>query len=499
MSAADFFGFRRRSLAVRALHVGLLAAVSVGAARSVRGQAPALSSDSAAALSTSAVVTLPTIVREAELAGLRWPRITDVAPDLERAYAARNWAPLWLRDGKPTSAARAMVEALGRVDARGLESRDYDVERLQGMLRTGLASNGARADFEAVLSVASLRVVRALRTGRVPASEASPRATRDSVAHSDALVALAATAQPAAMLDAMEPRFAQYRRLKEALAAYRTQPEQDIEARSRANRIALSMERWRQLPQQAARTQIIVNIPAFQLSVISATETGTMRELDMDVVVGSAFNSRTPAFSDSLQYLVFAPYWDVPASIAKSELVPIGLRDPYLLKLNNYEIIGSRGRSVPITLASVRDVQRGKARIRQLPGGTNSLGRVKFMFPNQYDVYLHDSPMQNAFQKQRRDLSHGCIRVADPAALAALLLRDQPAWDSTAIARAMNGKDARRVTLKQAVPVHLLYATAVAHEDGSVTFLEDIYGQDAELAARIARGYPYTRAAVSVR
>ena len=499
MVAAEFFRSHRFPTSVRARLVGLAAAVCFGAVHSVQAQSPLLSSDSAAALSSSALVSLPDIVRDAELAGVRWPRITDVAPDLERAYVARNWAPLWLRDGRPTAAARAMIDALGRVDHRGLESRDYDVDRLQGMLRSGFASSGARADFEAVLSVASLRVVRALRSGRVPASDAAPRASRDSVSYAEALVALAAAPQPATMLDAMEPRFAQYRRLKEALASYRAQPEQDIEARSRANRIALSMERWRQLPQQAARTQIIVNIPAFQLSVMSTTASGTMRQLDMDVVVGSAFNSRTPAFSDSLQYLVFAPYWDVPASIARSELVPIGLRDPYLLKLNNYEVIGRRGRPVPMTLAAVRDVQRGKAHIRQLPGGTNALGRVKFMFPNQYDVYLHDSPMQNAFQKQRRDLSHGCIRVADPAALAALLLRDQTAWDSTAIAKAMNGKAAQRVNLRQAVPVHLLYATAVAHDDGSVTFLEDIYGQDAELAARIARGYPYSRAAVSVK
>lgn len=434
---------------------------------------------------------MTTIVRDATLDGIRWPRLGVAAQELERAYAGRDWAPLWSSDGIPTASSRAMIEALRHVGERGLDPRDYDVERLGKLATDGLGNPGARAEFDATLSVASLRVLRALRTGRVAGHESSSRTRQDSVDFAATLGALASSAAPSEVLDAQEPQFDQYRRLKAAYSTYATLPETDSEAVSRAKAIALSLERWRQLPQSASPTQIIVNIPAFQLQVLQADGDSIAEVLKMDVVVGTAFKNETPAFSDSMRYIIFAPFWEVPASIARSELVNIGLRDPYLLTVNNYQIVNLKSRVLPATLASVRAVKAGTARIRQLPGGTNSLGRVKFMFPNQYDIYLHDSPMQEAFSLLRRDVSHGCIRLSDPAALARLLLRDQTGWDSTAVDKALALKSPLRVNLTRAVPVHLLYATAVVEKDGRVTFHDDIYGRDIDLAAELSRGYPY--------
>ncbi|MDZ7632038.1 MAG: L,D-transpeptidase family protein [Gemmatimonadaceae bacterium] len=170
----------------------------------------------------------------------------------------------------------------------------------------------------------------------------------------------------------------------------------------------------------------------------------------------------------------------------QNELLPVARRDPYVLRTNNYEILDGRGRKLPITAASVKLVEARKAWIRQLPGGTNALGQVKFMFPNEFDVYLHDTPVKRDFLATRRDASHGCIRVADPAALAQLLLRDQAQWTPDAIATAMRGRTTQRVALAQSVPVHLVYATAVARPDGTVAFLEDIYGLNDALATTLA-------------
>ena len=382
-----------------------------------------------------------------------------------------------------------MIDALREVGERGLDPKDYDVERLGFLATTGLGAPGARAEFDATLSVASLRVVRALRTGRVASHESGSLTRQDSVDFAATLGALATSSAPSQVLDAQEPQFDQYRRLKVAYAGYLTQP--DTGSASHVRAIALSLERWRQLPQSASPTQIVVNIPAFQLQVLQVDGDSVAELLTMDVVVGTAFKNQTPAFSDSMQYIVFAPYWNVPASIARSELVDIGMRDPYLLTMNNYEIVNLKGRVLPATLVSVRAVKDGTAHIRQLPGGMNSLGRVKFMFPNQYDIYLHDSPIQGAFARQRRDVSHGCIRLADPAALARLLLRDQKGWDATAVEKALALKAPLRVNLTRAVPVHILYATAVVETNGRVVFHDDIYGRDSDLAAELSRGYPY--------
>jgi murein L,D-transpeptidase YcbB/YkuD len=238
---------------------------------------------------------------------------------------------------------------------------------------------------------------------------------------------------------------------------------------------------------------VIVNVPAFRLHAFSSSSDRESDLLSMDVVVGDAFDHRTPVFSDSLRYLVFSPYWDVPPSIARKEIIPRARRDGSYLERNQYEIVDGSERAMAPTGAALSAVAAGRARIRQLPGPTNALGRVKFIFPNAHNVYFHDTPSQAPFGRARRDVSHGCIRLSDPARLARFMLRNQAGWDSTRIAAAMSRVTPQQVSLPRPVPVHIVYATAVAREDGRVFFFDDIYGHDRTLAKLIGAGYPYAR------
>ena len=262
---------------------------------------------------------------------------------------------------------------------------------------------------------------------------------------------------------------------------------------ARIAQMELTLERWRWLPHDLGDPPpIIVNVPAFRLHAFT---TSTDREADlisMDVVVGDAFNHKTPVFSGALQYLVFSPYWDVPPSITRKELLPKARRDGGYLARGNYEVVSNGGAVLGTAASAVAAVAAGRARIRQKPGATNSLGRVKFIFPNAFNVYLHDTPAQSVFERARRDASHGCIRVADPVRLARFLLADQAAWDSTAIVAAMSQLIPRQVNLTRRIPVHIVYATTVAREDGVVLFYDDIYGHDRTLSALLAKGYPYS-------
>ncbi len=458
----------------------------------------------------------------------RWPRLDDVAADLQRAYTRAAWAPLWLRDGQPTPAAFAVIAELERVSARGLDPRDYDA----GALRTRAArlaaspaaptarsmmADTAEADFDVMLSTASLRALHALQHGRVSPGVIHPslRLSHEPWDAADALGALAASTDATGLFDAAEPPYAHYRALKAALVRFRALEDDTVRLRAelrdttrtshtperlsvlrrrlavRLRTLELSLERWRWLPHRFSAPPIIVNIPAFRLYAFTDVQDRPQEVLAMDVVVGQAYDHKTPVFSDVMQYLVFSPYWDVPPSIARKELLPKARRDPEYLPRNEYEIVTDDEQVLPHGASSIAEVAAGRARIRQRPGAKNALGGVKFIFPNAFNVYMHDTPTTSVFAQARRDLSHGCIRLAEPARLAALVLRGQAGWDSTRIATDMHREMPLRVPLATPVPVHILYVTAMAQPDGRVTFYDDLYHHDRTLDRELARGYPY--------
>jgi len=260
----------------------------------------------------------------------------------------------------------------------------------------------------------------------------------------------------------------------------------------RLRQIQWALERWRWAPMQFERPPIVVNVPEFTLRGWSdlTGKTG----LAMRVVVGKAYTHSTPIFSDEMKYVVFRPYWNVPPSIQRGEIVPKLEKNPDYLAANNYEVVNNDGKSLgtSVTPAILDRLRSTALQVRQKAGGSNALGLVKFIFPNENNVYFHSTPSQQFFYQTRRDFSHGCIRVEKPELLASWVLRDQPDWTAERIKGAMNGKeDDRVVLLKERIPIMIIYATATVDEDGQVHFFDDIYGHDAALENALAAGYPY--------
>ena len=258
-----------------------------------------------------------------------------------------------------------------------------------------------------------------------------------------------------------------------------------------------SLERWRWLPDQYLNARIIVNLPEF---VLHAYDVNHQPEFTMKVVVGKVVGEhQTPVFAHMMKYLIFRPYWNVPADIARKELVPHIESNKGYLAAKNFEVTNTKGDILTDYTAS--QVAHGGVMVREKPGPKNSLGLVKFMFPNQYDVYLHSTPATELFNRTRRDFSHGCVRVQEPAKLAAWVLSGQQDgskgadggdWDIDKVTEAMqNGPDNHQVNLKAPIPIVIFYVTGFVEDDGHTHFYDDIYGYDAQLQAVLAKGMPY--------
>lgn len=262
--------------------------------------------------------------------------------------------------------------------------------------------------------------------------------------------------------------------------------------------LALALERWRGMPEPADTVPYVdVNVPEYRLRVL-AGNAAPLELLGMGVVVGMRGRHETPELADEIEYLVFRPYWEVTRAIMRDEIVPKALADSTFLDKNDMELW--RGKEVvPATPENLALVDSGVVRVRQRPGPGNSLGGVKFMLPNRYNVYLHDTPLKNLFRQARRAASHGCVRVADAGALAAWLLRRDTTWTRARIDSAMTGKEPLIVPLPARVPVRLRYGTANVEPDGHVRFFQDLYGRDALLAEVLATGYPYPGRPLQVR
>jgi murein L,D-transpeptidase YcbB/YkuD len=253
----------------------------------------------------------------------------------------------------------------------------------------------------------------------------------------------------------------------------------------RVRQIELTLERWRWLPPFDA-PPIIVNIPQFSLFAFRTTEDRDVNVLQMPVIVGQTYSrTRTPVFVGDLQYVIFRPYWDVPRSIVVHEMLPQIRADAGYLRRNHLELVDGQsdaGAVVAPTATTLAALAAGQLRLRQRPGDDNSLGLIKFVFPNTHNVYMHGTPAQRLFLLSRRAFSHGCIRVNDPVALARYVLRDTAGdWDDAKITAAMHASTSLRVELTESIRVMILYGTALATEAGATDFFDDIYGDDRKL------------------
>ncbi len=263
--------------------------------------------------------------------------------------------------------------------------------------------------------------------------------------------------------------------VRDGIVGPRTVTALNVPASARLEQLEINMDRWRRVPDNLGSTHVRVNIPEFRLRVFQDSES----RLRMRTIVGAP-ETQTPVFSDRIRYLVFNPYWNVPDSIVRNELAPTAAEDPARLEEEGFEVLsGWDDDAEAIDPWAVDwEADRMGYRVRQRPGPENALGLVKFMFPNRYSVYLHDTPARSRFEDPRRALSHGCVRVADPNALAEVLLSTTDEWPAERIAQAMNARQRKTVRLDTPVPVHLLYFTAWVDGESVIHFRDDIYGRD---------------------
>jgi L,D-transpeptidase YcbB len=246
---------------------------------------------------------------------------------------------------------------------------------------------------------------------------------------------------------------------------------------SRIQDIQASLDRIRAEPRIGPGSYIVINVPAFRLFAFNGEIGDTAPDLDMKVIVGRAGRTPTPSLAVALGYLDFWPAWTVPWSIVVSEIIPILRRDTLYLRRENMELVGSGDVALgdSVTPAVVRALHSGALRLRQRSGSTNPLGRVKFVIPNNANIFLHDTPARDLFSNTRRDFSHGCIRLEGARALAIWAMRGDSVWNADSIDAAMAGPGFRRLSLPRGIPVLIEYNTAMATADGRVWFSPDIY------------------------
>ena len=243
--------------------------------------------------------------------------------------------------------------------------------------------------------------------------------------------------------------------------------ELNVTPKKRIRQLLINMERMRWMPEQKDSNYILVNIPEYKMHVYDSAKWS----FDLNVIVGKTTNS-TVIFKGNLKFIVFSPYWNVPASIVEKEIIPSIKKDKNYLQKNNMEITGKIN-GLPV--------------VRQKPGANNSLGLVKFLFPNNYDIYFHDTPNRELFNVSTRSFSHGCIRVSNPKKLAQYLLRSDTAtlWKSNTIDSCMHLEKEKWVTIKKTIPVFIVYFTAWVDNNGLINFRKDIYNHDDKMSNKL--------------
>jgi murein L,D-transpeptidase YcbB/YkuD len=405
---------------------------------------------------------------------LSWPtaaqrRETDVERDVRVFYESTGQQTVWIDElGRPTLDAQRVLARLRGAGEDGLEPGEYRVKEL-GMLAMALDagepfSAADAAAFDVGMTASVVKYFRHLHLGRV-----SPRALGFHLDHAiephdfpERLRAALAGRAFDRVVEELRPAFVQYRGLRTALAEYRDRDP------AKARQIELALERLRWLPDLTGERLLVVNLPMFYLWGWEAERGGGMPSIGMAAITGRAGAMKTPVFSSTIASVVLNPDWTVPASILRNEILPAIAANPQYLTQHHMERTGS-----------------GEAlRVRQLPGPWNALGPIKLVLPNIHGVYLHGTPAPALFKETRRDFSHGCVRVEDPFALAAWVLKDEPDWTIDRIRDAVAAGATRTINVGRPPRVVLFYMTAAfVPEDGSVQFAEDVYGHDARLDA----------------
>ena len=392
-------------------------------------------------------------------------------------YTRRLFWPAWSNDTGLLPQVESLLTALREAEDEGLKPQEYHLTRLENVLtelrqQQGNAaplSAAALADVELLLTDALLTYGSHLLYGRMtPHTSDGFETSQEKVDLVGVLQEGAETHRLAEALHSLLPRHPGYARLRQALARYRQRPGADMQVRQ----IAQNMERWRWLPQELGRRYILVDVPAYTLEVVEHDQP----VMTMRVVVGKP-SWPTPVLSATMSHVVLNPDWHVPPSIAAQELLPILRSNPGYLTQQNMRVSSGPHDVDP------RSIDWGKVskknfpyRLRQEPGPKNPLGNIKFMFPNRFQVYLHDTPSRTLFAKPERAFSHGCVRVEKPTDLAEYVLRGTLSRDRLLASIAQ--RTSRTVVLTEPVPIYFVYRTVWVKDNGTVQFQPDIYGYD---------------------
>jgi murein L,D-transpeptidase YcbB/YkuD len=412
-------------------------------------------------------------------------------------YKERNFAPLWIANGKVAPRAEQAMQFLRGVDADGLDPADYPVPSFGNKEPAKLATD------ELTLTNSVVTAARHASIGRTAFSRVSGAVwyEQKAPAPADVLRKAAESSDVRAMLDRFNPQAPGYKALKKELAAVRAgndiAPEPKKEAKTedkaakkkgkaakkdnkeesakpqggssksaRIETILANMERWRWMPDDLGPTYVMVNVPDYTLKVVQNGKTIWQTK----IVVGKPGGHATPLLTETMKYITVNPTWNVPPSIIKNEYLPALARDPDALS------------RVGLKVSRNPD---GSIRIYQPPGERNALGRIRFNFPNRFLVYQHDTPDKNLFAHDKRAYSHGCMRVQNPDEYAEVLLKvSQPQDNYTAARiRSMYGSGERTIPFKTPIPVYVTYQTAFVDDAGKAQYRADIYGLDRETVA----------------
>ncbi len=441
-------------------------------------------------LSTSITQEISTILNTKQNSLLARSNFEFRADDVETLYKTNNYAPIWLNTPQAEKNITDVLTLLSTAALQGLNPDDYSVNLLKQNLSTiQFTKSDSMTDFalyDTALSVSLVRFLHDVHYGRV-----NPRSlnfnvklrTKKSIDLPQIIQTAMNEGNVLQLAFKVEPNLQQYRQLRTALSnnnsVVSTEEKPHKKAKKSGNhsseyttKIQLAMERLRWLPEMNAGQSIIVNIPAFKLWAIDSTEQTNSPVLNLNVVVGKSEKTPTPVLMAEMRYVEFMPYWNVPPSILKKEIMPKLAHNPGYLARQNMEVVS---------------LKNGGMRVRQRPGGKNALGRIKFVFPNSEGVYLHDTPSKSLFARTRRDFSHGCVRVQNPSLLAQFVLKNQEGWTQGRIDETLRNSTHHQVSLKTHIPVLFFYSTAFYEQGDKLTFYSDIYGHDATLLAALGK------------
>ena len=392
-------------------------------------------------------------------------------------YQSRQNLPAWIDGDKASPRVAALIDALKYAEDHGLDPARYGAPGFEKTIQAAGANKGRYElakipELDTRLTYAYLRYAADLLgwSGNPKAIYSTWITADNKVDLPEQLAKAVSSNNVRKTLEELAPTHTQYKGLQTALQHERQNPTGHLD------QIRMNLERWRWMPRELGDRYVFVNVPAYQMQVVD----GDKPALAMRVIVGDPKHP-TPLFNDDMTTVVFSPNWNVPESIIRKEMLPRLVNDPGYLERQDIQVVGTSGDVVDAEGVDWGD-EAAVARLhfRQEPGPKNALGLVKFVFPNPFDVYMHDTPTDSLFNKPQRALSHGCIRLEDPVALAKYVLRDRPEWTPEKISAAMDAGHEQGVPLKEHIPVHIGYFTAWVNSDASVMYTDDPYDIDAK-------------------